>query len=63
VSNVFVQDAIQAKNDINQDRKVLTDIEDDIELTKILQNSLTVYRIRLMNIMKQIVILTHIIIK
>jgi DNA repair exonuclease SbcCD ATPase subunit len=47
VSNVFVQDAIQAKNDIDQDRKVLKEIEDDIELTKILQNSLTVYRIRL----------------
>ena len=47
VSNVFVQDAIQAKNDINQDRKVLEEIEDDIELTKILQNSLTVYRTQL----------------
>jgi len=47
VSNVFVQDAIQAKNEINQDRKVLTDISDDIELSKILQNSLTVYRTQL----------------
>ena len=47
VSNVFVQDAIQAKNEIDQDRKILTGIEDNIELTKIVQNSLIVYRTRL----------------
>ncbi len=47
VSNVFVQDAIQAKNGIDQDRKILTGIEDDIELSKSLQNSLTVYRTQL----------------
>ena len=47
VSNVFVQDAIQAKNDIDQDRKVLTDIQDNIELNNIIYNSLTVYRTRL----------------
>lgn len=47
VSNVFVQNAIQAKNEIDQDRKVLIELSDDIELTKILQNSLTVYRTQL----------------
>ena len=47
VSNVFVQDAIQAKNDINQDRKILTDIQDNIELNNIAINALTVYRTQL----------------
>ena len=42
-----MQDAIQAKNDIDQDRKVLTGIEDDIELSKSLQDSLTVYKTQL----------------
>ena len=44
VSNVFVQDAIQAKDEINQDRKILDDIQNNINLTDIEVAKLTVYK-------------------
>ena len=44
VSNVFVQDAIQAKDEINQDRKILDDIQNNINLTEIEVAKLTVYK-------------------
>jgi len=44
VSNVFVQDAIQAKDEINQDRKILDDIQNNINLTDIEVVKLTVYK-------------------
>ena len=44
VSNVFVQDAIQAKDEINQDRKILDNIQNNINLTDIEVAKLTVYK-------------------
>lgn len=44
VSNVFVQDAIQAKDEINQDRKILDNIQNNINLTDIEVTKLTVYK-------------------
>lgn len=43
VSNVFVQDAIQAKNQINQDRKILETIQGNIDAKNIIINDLTTY--------------------
>jgi len=44
VSNVFVQNAIQAKDEINQDRKILDSIQNDINLKNIEVTKLTVYK-------------------
>ena len=44
VSNVFVQNALQAKDEINQDRKILDSIQNDINLKNIEVTKLTVYK-------------------
>tara|TARA_R110000751_G_scaffold67134_1_gene137027 strand:+ start:946 stop:4089 length:3144 start_codon:yes stop_codon:yes gene_type:complete len=44
VSNVFVQNAIQAKDEINQDRKILDSIQNDINLKNIEVTKLIVYK-------------------
>ena len=49
VSNVFVQDAIQAKNEINQDREILNNIQNNIDAKNIIIDKLTVAKTDLTN--------------
>jgi DNA repair exonuclease SbcCD ATPase subunit len=47
VSNVFVQDAMQAKNEIEEDRKVLEQIQEDIDVKTMVTQVLPEYRNKL----------------
>jgi len=49
VSNVFVQDAIQAKNEINQDREILNNIQNNIDAKNTIIDKLTVAKTDLTN--------------
>ena len=49
VSNVFVQDAIQAKNEINQDREILNNIQNNIDAKNTIIDKLTVAKTDLSN--------------
>ena len=49
VSNVFVQDAIQAKDEINQDREILNNIQNNIDAKNTIIDKLTVAKTDLTN--------------